>query len=559
MSTAKWDRPASGREPAGAALLAWLADSSAPGLCLITGGAGCGKSALLAWLVRHGTRPGTGRERTVHSYAPLAGQSVHGAVWTMADQLGLVAQGPGEFVARLAANRRPVTIVLPDLHAGADPDGLAELVLALDALDHVRLVVETRSGTAVHRQLVSSRAALMDLDEPQWTDEARRTAWHADHTETTPPPAPARQQVPAVVDFDGPAALCAADPWLVTAAFDADQEEHGGLRAAWLRAGQSLCREQEPAERALVLLTALGDGADPRLRPQLARLAAAADWQLDWSRVRGDMAPPWPGPVFAMTTAGLPAGQVLLADHQGVLRTVDTADGSPVGRTPQLPSPPAAVCALTDGTVLALDDQGLLHVQTLPGVPGATGIAALLDDGPALGQQLTETITAHLARSPSTALCTTPGVMAVGGADGTVHAFTPGEPDEHPRGVGLHTGPVTALAAVDLPVGDSWGTVPLLYSGGADGRVRAWSPAAEPQPTAVAEHTGPVTALTAGHTPSGLALAVAWADGLIELRHLDEGETRQIRPGAAVNALALTAGGSLLVGTDDRVMCLRPR
>jgi hypothetical protein len=44
----KWGRPAAGREPAAAALLAWLADPEAPRLCLVTGGAGCGKSALLA-------------------------------------------------------------------------------------------------------------------------------------------------------------------------------------------------------------------------------------------------------------------------------------------------------------------------------------------------------------------------------------------------------------------------------------------------------------------------------------------------------------------------------
>ncbi|WP_381793349.1 hypothetical protein [Streptomyces niveus] len=559
MSVTKWARPAAGREPAGAALLAWLADPSAPGLCVITGGAGCGKSALLAWLVGHGTSADTERERAVHAFVPLAGLSVRGAVWTLADQLGLMARGPGEFLARLAADRRPVTIVLPDLHAAGDPDVLTELVLALDTQDHVRLVVEARSGTAFHRQLVGSGAAVMDLDEPRWTDEARRRSWHAAHGETTAPPAAERHQVAAVVELDDPAALCAADPWLVTAAFDADQEERGGLRSAWLRAGQSLCRDQEPAERALVLLTALGDAADPRLRPELDQLAAASGWQLEWSRVRGDMTPPWPGPVFAMTTTGLPAGQTLLADRQGVLRTVDTANGAPIGRMPTLPSPPLAVCVLTRSAVLALDDQGNLGSETLPGAARPTGVAALLDDGPTPAQRLTNTLRAHLVRSSGCALCATPGVVAVGGGDGTVYAFTPGSPDEAPRTYRLHTGRVTALAAVDLPLGDDGQRVSLLYSGGADGRVRAWSPVADPQPTPVAERTSPVTALSAAHTPRGPVLAVAWAHGLVELRLLDEGETRHLWPGMAVNALALTADGSLLIGTDDRLLCLHPR
>lgn len=554
-----WARPAAGREPAGAALLAWLADPSAPGLCLITGGAGCGKSGLLAWLVRHGIVAGTGRERAVHAFVPLTGQSVRGAVWTLADQLGLAVRGPQEFMARLAADRRPVTIVLPDLHAAADPGVFAELVLALGSYEHVRLVVEARSGTAVHRQLANGGAAVMDLDEPRWTDEARRRSWHTTHTETAPAPAPQWHQRPAVVELDDPAALCAADPWLVTAAFEADPEERGGLRAAWLRAGQSLCRDQDSSQRALVLLTALGDAADPRLRPELHQLAATAGWQLEWARVRGDVTPPWPGPVFAMTTTGLPVGQALLADHQGVLRTVDTADGAPNGRISHQQSTLVALCVLPDSTVLALDDQGHLHEHTLPGAVRPTGIAALLDDGPTPGQRLTETLQAHLTRSPGTALCATPGVMAVGAADGTVHAFTPGEADEAPRTRSLHTGPVTALAALDLPVGDGGQTVPLLYSVGADGHVRAWAPAADPQPTPVAEHTSPVTALSAAHTPRGPALAVAWANGLVELHLIDEGETRHLWPGTAVNALSLTADGTLLIGTDDRMLCLRPR
>ena len=164
----------------------------------------------------------------------------------------------------------------------------------------------------------------------------------------------------------------------------------------------------------------------------------------------------------------------------------------------------------------ALDDQGQLHEDMLPGAPRPTGLAALLDDGPTPSERLTDTLRTHLARSPGTALCATPGVVAVGTADGTV---TPGAPDDPARTAALHTGSVTALTAIDLPV----------------------------------------AALSAAHTPRGLALAVAWADGLVELRLLDGGETRHLWPGTAVNALALTAGGSLLIGTDDRLLCLRPQ
>lgn len=84
MTELQWSRPAAGREPAAAALLAWLADAEAPRLCVVTGSAGSGKSGLLAWLIAHGTREGVQRERRVHGFVPLAGQTALTAAWTLA-------------------------------------------------------------------------------------------------------------------------------------------------------------------------------------------------------------------------------------------------------------------------------------------------------------------------------------------------------------------------------------------------------------------------------------------------------------------------------------------
>jgi hypothetical protein len=102
-----WERPAAGREPAAAALLGWLADPSAPRLCVVSGSEGCGKSTLLAWLVMHGSREGTVAERAVHAVAPYAGDSVRGLVWALADQLDVVARAPGELRDLLVRERRP--------------------------------------------------------------------------------------------------------------------------------------------------------------------------------------------------------------------------------------------------------------------------------------------------------------------------------------------------------------------------------------------------------------------------------------------------------------------
>ncbi|MGQ4419615.1 hypothetical protein ACN6LA_007117, partial [Streptomyces sp. SAS_269] len=85
----RWSRPASGREPAAAALLSWLGDPRAPGLAVVTGAEGSGKSRLLAWLIGHGTRPGTVSERRVHGFVPLPGQSATTAAWMLGEQLSI--------------------------------------------------------------------------------------------------------------------------------------------------------------------------------------------------------------------------------------------------------------------------------------------------------------------------------------------------------------------------------------------------------------------------------------------------------------------------------------
>ncbi|MEN8656296.1 WD40 repeat domain-containing protein [Streptomyces sp. 21So2-11] len=498
----------------------------------------------------------------MHAVVPLTGHGVLGTVWTLADQLGVVARSPSELVAALQHDQRRTVIVLPDLHAADDAAALAELAVALADVEHVRLVVEARSGHRVLPLLGAAGPAVMDLDEAQWTEPARYEARLAAQDRSGPHPAGGRPADPLapLPDLEDPAAVCAADPVHVTAAYEVDGAPYGGLRAAWLRAGQSLLHHQPPAERALVLLTALGDGADPRLAPELAQLAAGASWELVWGRVCGDISPPWPGPVFALTLGNGPLeGQILLSDHQGVLRTVALSDAVPTGRLIQRIPQTMALSSLPDGTVWALDSQGSLHTQKLSAARPVSGLTALLDDGPTPVEQAADALTTLLAQTSGTAMAATENLAALADASGTVHTLTIGAPDAAPRTALLHEGPVTALAAVDLPLGESGPSVPLLYSGGADGRVRVWAPEQEPLAAPVAERSCPVVALSCAHTPVGLVLAAGWADGLVEYHRLDAGEMRSFRPGPPVSGLAVTPGGHLVIGTDEAVFCLRPR
>ncbi|GGT98867.1 WD40 repeat domain-containing protein [Streptomyces lateritius] len=698
------ERPAAGTEAQAAALLGWLTDPDAPRLCLVTGGPRTGKSALLAWFAAYGARSGgrsggrfgarTGgrsgprRKRAARTAVPLADQSALGAAWTIADRLGVVARTPGELIHVLATTEtRRATLLLPDLHAAAEPDALAELCAELAGLGRIRLVVETRTGTPSHALLTTCRATVVDLggetedgrggggrktvrdfgepEEPEGSGETRKTvggvrdpgvareagrtggageagtAGGAGQTEgasgdfrasgdaaeapepqaagepaqprdpgapgprartgaarsrpgaevsgvepsdpagrsqagaevsgvepsdpagRSEPPAEARSSdrfdnlgrsqplahatglgrsdpdrrsrphagTPALDPAD-PVSVCRADPRRVTTAYVADAEnDHGGLRAAWLRAGQSLSRDQDPATRALVLRAALGDGADPRLRPALEELAAGEPWRVRWSRVRGDLTPPWPGPVTALAAIG---DRLLVAGPNGTVRPLDPADATPAGEP--LTSPAGRVEALAptpDGSVLLLDERGRLHT-----VRGPAPRPPYLD-------RLTAAVTATLTRHPGTALAAISGSVVVGDRLGSVHAF--GLTGIHQAAP--HSGRVTAVTAVETPA-------PFLCSGGLDGTVRRWVPGQDPHPEPIAERRTPVVALAASPTSQGPALAIAWADGLVELRLLEAEDRLFFRPGPPVRAVTLSEDGGVVVGMDEALIRL---
>jgi hypothetical protein len=522
---------------------------------MVTGGARCGKSTLLAWLIAHGTRPATEVERRVHGFVPLAGRTATTAAWMLADQLSVVARTPGELVNMLARDARRTVIVLPDLHAADDPGAVTELALALLDVGHVRLIVEMRSGSTEteYERLTTVRSAVMDLDETRWTDQERYAEWAA---EPRPVAADADTVDEELLDLDDPAAVCAADPWRVSTLYERSGDGHGGLRAAWLRAGASLTREQERADRAVVLLAALGDDADPRLPQALASLTEGAPWRVIWRRVRGDIAPPWTGPTRALAAGRGPlAGQLVVADHQGTIRLLRSEDAVPVGRLSAPVPLPTALAAHPDGTVTTVDAQGRPHTQRGAPTASGTGLSALLGGGATPLEQLLNDVRAYARKLTVTALASADRVLAVADGAGAVHAFTENGADPHTAT--LHRGPVTALAALDLQLAEGGGPVPVLYSGGVDGTVRTWAPHADPMASPVLSRPCAVTALAVAATEGGPVLATAWADGLVEHRALDSDTVRRFRPGIHVNAVVLTSAEQMIVGTDETLVCLR--
>jgi hypothetical protein len=467
----------------------------------------------------------------------------------LADQLGVVARSADELVEALGKDARRTVIVLPDLHSGSGVD----LALGLARLPQLRLVVECRTGSPAHQALSRFACAELDLNLDQWRDQQRYEQWLA----STPVPAAAatpRAGSPSL-DLSDPVAVCEADPRLVTLGYERDDQDHGGLRAAWLRAGQALCRERSPASRALIVSAVLGDSADPRLAPALADLASDAPWSLEWSRVCGDVKPPWPGPAVALAAgAGPLAGCLLMAGLQETVRVVSVGDATSRGRLPARGGRLQALAAMQDGTVLFLDQWGGVGAdRTWAARAAGSGIEKLLDQGPSDAERLLASLKGHIGTALSTVVGPVTGSVVLGHAEGrvAVHGDATAE-------ALLHKGTVAAVAGLSLPLDDGE-ALPVVYSGGADGTVRAWAPGHSPMSEAVVKRACSVVSLDAAITANGPTLAVAWADGGVDWIHCDTGALRTFRPGPPVRSVALTPEGRLLIGMDEALTCITPR
>ena len=594
----QWIPPlGAGRKPAGLALLGWLADARAPRLCRVTGAPGSGKSHLLAWLVAAGTSERTPADRRIQVAVPAAGYSVRSLVWSIGSQLGVVAGTVQDLLTALAEDGRPTVVCLPGLNRAADPARVVSgLLNPLLDLPQLRLVVEAPTGSPEAQALTRSavpEAAVLDLDDPQWTDRARFGRWclkEAGDPAHYPNPAAAlgrstepeqpglaelAARIPANPDGSpdllgaGPELLSAfwtaaareghagrlqADPLLlalagpvaVTAALE---DEEGPVVRAWHAAGPALIGLASPADRAATLRTRLL-GTDEAATARLATVPAS--WAGEWAlwQTAGEA---WPGPVTALAVGHGPyAGQLLVADPTGEIRTLDTATGHPRGRlVVNGPRPLRALAATAGGTVVLLDARG--GTELLPPAQPAPGLDPYALDG-ALG------VLRAAAGAELSALAAAPGLPgappAVGDASGAVH-WAEGGAGLSER---LHDGPVTALgaAAVFGGAGPSAPGFPVLVSGGFDGAVRLWGPGTAPTAEAVDRRGCPVTAVAVTVGPAGPVVAAAWADGHVRVRRLsDPNGVRNLQLGSAVWSLAL-AGDLLVLGMPDGVVAVRP-
>ncbi|QRX92114.1 hypothetical protein [Streptomyces noursei] len=576
--TAAWPALDDRHAAAGRALLDWAAaaDGELSRLCLVRGGRASGKSHLLAWFL---AGAGTDQRTTVHATVPAAGLIADSVAWELGRQLGYGPLPPHRLLDRVAADARPLLLLLPDLHlagrgpadhAPADPGTLVdEFLVPLLELPHVRAVAET--GTT--GLLDDTDPHVIDLGEAPWPDAAPppapseeapdadaaallaavpRTADGRARWDEAPPAA--REHVLDAVlgteDGGTAAGSLLADPGFllhgsataITAALrDPATVAPAGLHAIWDRAAPHLSGSADDDLARAAVLHAAALTTSATLTEYLRPLAERHLWTAVWAR----------HDVPAAAHCHLPQqdGTLLVADALGRLHRHDAGTGE---RTGVVPTPaglrPFGLAAADPEAVLLFDGSGPLFPLT----PDEEGPA-----GTVLGHIAAHHGTAALSAAPSrpTALGADgrSPTAVVGDAGGAVHVWslTAYRPLPHSRR--LHSVPVTAVTCLRLPDDD----LTLVFSAALDGSIRLWETSGEPMAGPVEQRPALVTALAAADTPAGPLLAAAWNDAELHLWHLTSGTVRTLPLLYRCNALTLSPSGRLTLSGPDGLHTLQ--
>ncbi|KQV16804.1 MULTISPECIES: hypothetical protein [unclassified Kitasatospora] len=551
-----------GRRAAGLALFGWLDDPRAPRLCRVAGSSGSGRTHLLAWLAAAAPADHPRSTRRVHAVLPTGGLMVDDAVRLLANRLGGFARTPAELLA-IVQDGQPRTIVVTGLdQAGGPPDWprqiAAEVLVPLLAVPGLRLAVESADGTAATELLTAAvpGAAVLDLDDPRWTDRDVFAAWCArlpGPSAASLYPSPGLAQLAALVDGG-----VAVDPTTPPA------ERARAVCAAWWEA---LPEELRPTVRALAVAGCAVSAEEWAALPgaggaeAVARAGAlsppgpdGASWELNLRQLAAFVRPAWwvnwtyrppGGAVDALALGRKPYSHRILVATGTVVHVLDEETGREEGAAPlRLPVTPSSLACGEQGVLIALDRARTLGI--LPSsMPGSFNRAVRVVEHVAgrAGGNLTTVAAKRDEGSASLAIGDTQGTVAL-----FLNDFGPGmAPDQT-----SHRGPVTALSVADARH-ELW-----VASGGADGRVMLWGVSRPSSEAPVDERDSPVTAVAAAEIYGGLLTVAAWADGLVRLRRRGErlDTVLDLRLDAPVHSAVIDRGKWICLALPDQVLSI---
>ncbi|WP_407286455.1 hypothetical protein [Streptomyces sp. BP-8] len=568
---AQWPPLAADRSAAGQALIEWAAATGAarPRLCLLRGGRASGKSHLLAWfLTGAASHPAT----TAHATVPTQGLITDAVAWEMGRQLGYGPVPPHRLLERVAADQRPLLLLLPDLHlAGRGPSDepagnpqtiVDEFVLPLLQFPHVRAVVETGETTLLadqeHQEVDLGALPFPGIERPADTPlsfaalRAIIPATAAGRPIWSQAPRQSRERIlDAAIDAGDGRAVSSllADPGFLlhgsAAAITAALRSRAtaapaGLRTIWERAAPQLSSVEHDISERAALLHAASLGVSPSLSEYLRPLAEQHHWSATWAQH---------GQPTAAQVQLPQEGGLLVSDLLGRLHQHDSATGH---RTGMLPAPaalrPSGIAASSADALLILDETGSLHAVTAD----EDGLAATVF-GHIASHHGQVSLTTDTHQPTAIGSCPHSSLVAIGDAYGAVHLWSLNEYRPMPQSCRLHTMPVTAVVCLQVPEEE----LTFVISAALDGSIRLWEASQAPMETPLDQRPALVTALAAATTPVGPVVAAAWNDQEIHLWHLLSGTVCVLPLLYRCNSLTLTSTGQLTAGGPDGFHALR--
>ncbi|MFG2497797.1 hypothetical protein ACGFSB_06210 [Streptomyces sp. NPDC048441] len=145
-----------------------------------------------------------------------------------------------------------------------------------------------------------------------------------------------------------------------------------------------------------------------------------------------------------------------------------------------------------------------------------------------------------------------PTLLVAGDTEGCVHVRETDDEDPETITLTLHRAPVTSVACLEFGTGTR-----VVLSGDAHGVIRYWSTRRKPLRSPLDRRSTPVSSLAAAVLPTGPALAVAWADGLVRVRDLATDAVANLHLGTGIKFLGLDTDGTLSVTDAESTAALR--
>ncbi|WP_034267856.1 WD40 repeat domain-containing protein [Actinospica robiniae] len=548
-------------DTAGGHAIAWLRDRRSSRLLLLTGPEQSAPTLLAAVLVTAAAElPADAR---IHAQASARGLTPRVLAWVLAAQLGRCVAEPGDLARQLAADRRPVTLLIAELdaavpgHDGFGRDALLDEVLRpLLSLEHVRLILATGNVADVAPEDVPATILAV---EPEPDPDPNASA--AEQSQ------PERRRALDGVASDPRMLLTAPPVDLAVAAELAWPDLAPASRMQWTSFGQAVTVASltQPERAALWHAAAVATG-DDALATALSPYLTGATFTARWARWRPTEAPAeldagsgWIGPVLALAAPRRSDdGQVLAADALGRMHALDSATGSENGVHEAPSQSSGALVCMDTGALLAVSPDGavILHEQTAAAEDEGR-IADILapDRSPAAHIRTAVTAPREQITTSATSLAATSdgNTLVVGDAAGGIHVFDLASRRFTSQLLQRHVGPVTTVSAIRMAdTGDL-----AIISGARDGRLELSTFGAGPGGGTVAQRGTPVTAVSASESAYGPVVASAWADGMILLHSLTTRRQLAAIPlGWAPTCVLVTGDGAIIVGGPMGLLCL---